>query len=71
MSTKQGEILHMGRDTYDVRVDDVQLGGQAMESVDEFSSPGNLKVSEGKITNGIDRRRAGATISFIMLWSSL
>ena len=67
ISAKKSEILYIGRGDSDVRVEDVRLRGQAMKAVDEFTYLGSVMASNGKFTQDIERRRAGATRAFGML----
>ena len=67
ISAKKSEILYIGRGVSDVRVEDVQLRGQAMKTVEEFTYLGSVMASNGKFTQDIERRRAAATRAFGML----
>ena len=67
ISAKKTKILYIGRGESDVRVEGVQLRGQVMKTVEEFTYLGTVIASNGKFTQVIQRRRAGATRAFSML----
>ena len=67
ISAKKSEILYIGRGVSDFRVEDVQLIGQVMKTVEQFTYLGSLIVSNGKFTQDIERRRTGATRAFGIL----
>ena len=67
ISTKKSEILYIERGVSNIRVEDVQLRGQTMKTVEEFTYLGSVIASNGKFTQDIERRRAAATRAFEML----
>ena len=64
ISARKSELLYIGRDEGDVRVEDISLRGQMMKKVGEFTYLGSVITSDGKFTQDIERRRAGATRAF-------
>ena len=67
ISARKSELLYIGRDEGNVRVEDISLRGQMMRQVEEFTYLGSVITSDGKFIQDIERRRAGATRAFGML----
>ena len=64
ISARKSEVLFIGRGEGDVRMEDLQLRGQPMKRVEEFTYLGSIITSDGKCIQDIERRRAGATRAF-------
>ena len=64
ISARKSEVLFIGRGEGDVRMEDLQLRGQPMKKVEEFTYLGSVVTSDGKCIQDIERRRAGATRAF-------
>ena len=64
ISARKSEVLFIGRGEGDVRMEDLQLRGQPMKRVEEFTYLGSIITSDGKSIQDIERRRAGATRAF-------
>ena len=67
ISAKKSHILYIGRGVSDVGVEDVQLRGQAVKTVENFAYLGSMLASNGKLTQDIEKRRTTATRAFGML----
>ena len=67
ISAKMREILYIGSGENDARVEDVQLKGQAMKTVKEFTYLGSVIAINGEFTQDTEMRRTGATRAFGML----
>ena len=66
ISARKSEVLFIGRDG-DIRMEDIELRGQPMKQVDEFTYLGSVISSDGKFLKDIEKRRAAATRAFGML----
>ena len=60
ISAKKSEVMYIGRGEGDVRTEDMVLRGQRMKQVEEFAYLGSVFTSDGKFTQDVERRRAGA-----------
>ena len=67
ISARKSEVLFIGRDEGDIRMEDIELRGQPMKQVNEFTYLGSVISSDGKLLKDIEKRRAAATRAFGML----
>ena len=67
ISAKKSELLYIGRDEDNVRVEDISLRGQMMKQVEKFTYLGSVITSDGKFMQDMERKTAGATRLFGML----
>ena len=58
ISAKKSEILYIGRGVINVGVEDVQIRGQVMKTVEEFTYLGSVMASSGKFTQDIERTKS-------------
>ena len=61
ISSRENELLYIGRNQGNVRVEDIALKSQMMKQVEEFTYLGSVKTGDGKFIQDIERMRAEAT----------
>ena len=64
ISAKKNEVVYVGRGSGDVRVEDVNLRGETIRQVSDFTYLGSVVTSDGKVKEDIEKRRAGARRAF-------
>ena len=64
INAKTIEVKYVDRGSGDVRVEDVNLRGETIKQVSEFTYLGSVVTSDGKTTEDIGKRRAGARRAF-------
>ena len=64
ISAKKSEVVYVGRGSGDVRVEDVNLRGETIRQVSDFTYLGSVVTSDGKVKEDIEKRRAGARRAF-------
>ena len=64
ISAKKSEVMYVGRGQGNVRAEDIQIRGQTVREVEEFTYLGSVVTADGRINQDIERRRAGARRAF-------
>ena len=64
ISARKSEVMYVGRGQGNVRAEDIQIRGQTVREVEEFTYLGSVVTADGRINQDIERRRAGARRAF-------